>query len=44
MNFFFILNFVRYPASVERQDKDAFVGCGEHSDYGVLTILLQVFF
>jgi len=36
-----LLRFLRYPASIDRIDKDSFVGCGEHSDYGVLTILLQ---
>lgn len=33
-----------YPASAHRTDQGTFVGCGAHTDYGVLTILLQVRF
>jgi len=35
------LRLLRYPASSHLEDKSKFVGAGEHSDYGVLTILLQ---
>jgi len=35
-----LIRCLRYPATPEVKDEN-FIGCGAHSDYGVLTILLQ---